>query len=161
MAEKDNGVFIREISLRYKKKRVPKKAYYCIGKSASNPEKVAKIFYKQMQQETVEKFIVIHLNSQNEIESFQTVSIGTVDQTMVYKKEVFKAAVIANCNAIICLHNHPSGNCKPSTRDKEINEELKAAGKLLSIKVLDHVIIGKGSYYSLTHTKKYDLYGMG
>lgn len=147
-------MFIRELHIKYRNRRVPKKAYYCIGGQATSAVNVVNIFYKEMQQETVEKFLVIHLNNQNIIESFQTVSIGTLNSASVAIRDVFKAALIANCAAIICLHNHPSGNCNPSREDKEITEQINDAGKLLRIKVLDHIIIGEGSYYSITNNHR-------
>ncbi len=156
--KKENGIFIREVSVRYKRKRVSKKTHSFIGKHTSNADRVVKMLYRDMRQETVEKFLVIHLNSENIIESFQTVSIGTLNQATVYKREVFKAAVVANCASIICVHNHPSGKCMPSLEDRKITEELKAAGSLLGIKVLDHIIIGDGEYYSFSAKRNEHVY---
>ncbi len=158
-AKEDRSVYIRELSVRYRKKRVSKKAYYCIGKDASSPEKVLSIFHKEMQQETVEKLLTIHLNSQNIIESFQLIAIGTLCSASVCCRDVFKAAVIANSAAIICVHNHPSRNCKPSREDKELTEDLKAAGRLLNIRFLDHIIIGKDEHYSLVYNRSVYLRG--
>jgi len=158
VVKKENGIFIREVSVRYKRKRVSKKTHSFIGENTSSPDRVVKIFYRDMQKETVEKFLVIHLNNQNIIESFQAVSIGTLNSASVCNRDVFKAAVVANSAAIICIHNHPSGNCMPSPEDRKITEELKAAGRLLGIKVLDHIIIGKGSYYSFNAEYKSHVY---
>ncbi len=153
--KKDNGVFIREASVRYRNRRVPKKAYHCIGQAASGPDKVASLF-GGIQKETVEKCFILHLNTQNIIESFQLVSIGMIDKAYLSPRDVFQGALLANAHKIICIHNHPTGNVTPSKEDKEMTESLKDAGELINIKLLDHVIIGKNRCYSFTQDGYFD-----
>jgi DNA repair protein RadC len=72
-----------------------------------------------------------------------------VNATIVHPREVFKAAMLNNAAAIICIHNHPSGDPEPSRVDIETTHRLVDAGNILGIDVLDHIIIGDGKYISL------------
>ena len=74
--------------------------------------------------------------------------IGTINQSLVHPREVFKEAYLLSASSIICVHNHPSGNVNPSNNDIVITKQLKEVGLLLGINVLDHIIIGKDKYYS-------------
>lgn len=93
-----------------------------------------------------EKFVVCFLNPRNEIIGVHEVSHGTLSTSLVHPREVFKAAVLANAYAIICAHNHPSGNTTPSPEDVAVTKELIAAGKLLHINIVDHIIIAQNSW---------------
>lgn len=96
-----------------------------------------------------ECFWVLHLNSVNQIIEKELVSIGTVNSSIVHPREVFKKAILNSATGIITVHNHPGGQTEPSKDDKVIWETLKEAGKILGIKVLDHLIItSSGRYYS-------------
>lgn len=97
-----------------------------------------------------EYFVVIMLNRKNEMIGINTVSIGSLTGSVVSPREVFKPAILANASGIICGHNHPSGDPRPSDEDRTITKRLAKAGALLDIRVLDHVIVGDGStaYYS-------------
>jgi DNA repair protein RadC len=96
-----------------------------------------------------EHFLTLFLNTKNGIIGVNTTSIGTLNSSLVYPREVFKPAIIANSAAIILVHCHPSGNPDPSNEDLEITRRLVEAGKLLGIEVLDHVIVGDGCWVSL------------
>lgn len=101
-----------------------------------------------------EKFVVLHLNSQHQIIGYQIVSHGTLSASLVHPREVFKAAIINNSYAIIAAHNHPSGSkLIPSNEDRDTTIQLIAAGKLLGINLLDHLILdpGEGSYSFREH----------
>jgi len=80
------------------------------------------------------------------------VSEGSLNQSIVHPREVFAPAVRESAAAVIFVHNHPSGDPSPSREDREITRRLKEAGELLGIRVLDHVIVGDGSYYSFTES---------
>lgn len=95
-----------------------------------------------------EHFMILHLNTRNRIIKDEIVSIGTLNSFLIHPREVFKSAIKESANAIILVHNHPSGDIEPSEEDNKITEILFKAGDLLSIKVLDHVIIGHEKYYS-------------
>src|SRR2546425_2623108 len=96
-----------------------------------------------------EHFVVLLLNQKNRVIGLHTVSVGSLTASVVHPRETFKAAILANAAAIICGHNHPSGDCQPSKEDRAITARLVEGGKLLGISVLDHVIIGgEGRYFS-------------
>jgi DNA repair protein RadC len=95
-----------------------------------------------------EVFIIFFLNSKNFIIDHEIHSIGDVDASAVYPRQVFRSALAQNCTSVIFAHNHPSGDCEPSRGDDNITRQLVFAGEMLGIDVLDHVIVGKNSYYS-------------
>jgi proteasome lid subunit RPN8/RPN11 len=82
-----------------------------------------------------------------------TVSVGSLDSSIVHPREVFKEAISASAASVIFVHNHPSGDPGPSPDDIELTRRLVEAGKLLGIVVLDHVIVGDGAYLSLKGSK--------
>ena len=95
-----------------------------------------------------EHFVVLLLNQKNRVLGLHTVSVGSLTSSVVHPRETFKAAILANAAAIICGHNHPSGDCQPSKEDRAITTRLVEAGKLLGISVLDHIVVGDGRYFS-------------
>lgn len=99
--------------------------------------------------ETKEHFIALHLDSKNRILCLEQVSTGSLNASIVHPREVFKGVLLSSAAAVILLHNHPSGDPTPSREDLELTGRLKEAGELLGVRVLDHVIIGNGSYVSL------------
>ena len=103
----------------------------------------------EMHEMAEENFIILCLNTKNKIVGIHTVSIGSLNASIVHPREVFKVALLNNANGIICLHNHPSGDPEPSREDIEITHRLVNAGNILGINVLDHVIIGEQRYVSL------------
>ena len=95
-----------------------------------------------------EYFYAILLDSKNVIIAKELISIGDLSSTVVNPREVFKPAIKKSAKSIILVHNHPSGNPKPSTEDFLITDRLVEAGDILDIEVLDHVVIGNSSYFS-------------
>lgn len=96
-----------------------------------------------------EHFRVLLLNTRHQVIRVATVSIGGLSSAQVHPREVFKEAIRYGAAAIILVHNHPSGDPTPSDNDKQITNQLSAAGTLIGIPVLDHIIIGDGHYTSL------------
>ena len=96
-----------------------------------------------------EEFHVLLLNTQHEVLRRLAVTRGTLDSSLVHPREVFAAAVTERAAALILVHNHPSGDPAPSADDRAVTRQLTAAGEVLGIPVLDHVIIGDGRYVSL------------
>lgn len=109
---------------------------------------VVDIIMPQMRDLKTEVFKVIYLNSNNKIIDIADAAVGTVNQAGPIVREIIHAALQKFAAAIICVHNHPSANIAPSPEDKKITGELSAAAKLLGIRMLDHIIIGDGSYFS-------------
>jgi DNA repair protein RadC len=97
-----------------------------------------------------EHFVVLLLDRKNAPIGINTVSIGSLTASVVHMRETFKAAILANAAAILCGHNHPSGDPEPSREDRALTKRLVDAGKLLGMAVVDHVIVGDGTtaYFS-------------
>lgn len=95
-----------------------------------------------------EHFNIIMLNTKNEIISYENISIGNLNSSIVHPREVFINAIKKSSASIILVHNHPSGNPNPSKEDDLITKRLVDAGKLIGIEVLDHLVVGDGKYYS-------------
>lgn len=95
-----------------------------------------------------EVFAVVFLNRSNKINHFEVMSKGGLSHTIVDPRLIFKKAVEVDCTSLILCHNHPSGSLRPSRADEELTAKLKEAGKLLDIKVVDHLIVSDEGYYS-------------
>lgn len=106
------------------------------------PDKVADYMRARCMGERVEQFWVVLLNTRRRVIRCEDVSKGTQDTILVHPREVFRSAIVHNASAIILVHNHPSGDPAPSQADIKITKELVAAGKLLKIEVLDHIVMG-------------------
>ncbi len=109
---------------------------------------IAKIFIPEMSSLKKEHFKGIYLNSRKRIIKEETIFIGSLNESVIHPREIFQIALDENAAALILLHNHPSGDPKPSNFDIKITKELVKAGKLLGIKILDHIILGDNSYLS-------------
>lgn len=95
-----------------------------------------------------EHFLCTTLSGANEILNIRVVSIGLVDRSPVHPREVFADALTDRASAIIVAHNHPSGGLEPSSTDLEITAQLKAAGDIVGVSLLDHIIFNRTSYFS-------------
>ena len=96
-----------------------------------------------------EHFIVFYLDSRNQEIHKEIVSVGTLNESLVHPREVFESAIKNNAASIIIAHNHPSGDLEPSQADIEITKKLIHAGKILDIKIVDHIIVTLNGYNSL------------
>jgi DNA repair protein RadC len=130
------GRRFREVEIRGSKQKI------------ANAKDIFDILMPQMRDLKTEVFKVAYLNSNNRIIEISDAATGTVNQAMPIVREIIHAALQKFAAAIICVHNHPSANIAPSPEDKKFSQELSAAGKLMGIKVLDHIIIGDGNYFS-------------
>ena len=99
-----------------------------------------------------EAFLVLLLNQKNRITGVHVVSIGSLAASLVHPRETFRAAVIGGAAAVVVLHNHPSGDPTPSREDREITARLKLVGETLGVPLVDHVVIGDGSYRSFAES---------
>jgi DNA repair protein radc len=95
-----------------------------------------------------EHFFVVYLDNAKKIINDKLLFIGTINHSVVHPREIFKEAYMLSASAIICVHNHPSGNVFPSKEDINITNSIDKIGSLLGIKLVDHIIIGKTQYYS-------------
>lgn len=126
--------------------RLQKKGYKPKIKTA---EDVFNYYVDELQDKKKEHFYVLFLDTKNRIIDEELISVGTLNASLVHPREVFNPAIKASANAIILVHNHPSGDCIPSKEDEEITKKLFDAGDILGINVLDHVVIGKDGYHSI------------
>lgn len=99
-----------------------------------------------------EKFMVIYLNGQNQIIDIESLFSGTLTNSAVYSREVIKSILAKDAAAVIFVHNHPSGNTKPSKDDKNITDRLKKACNTIDVAVHDHLIIAGNSYTSFAES---------
>lgn len=114
-----------------------------------SPGDVADYLMEDLKYLKQEHFIALLLDTKNQIVAKETISIGTLNSSLVHPREVFKPAIKKSVSAIIIVHNHPSGDPTPSREDIEVTKRLAKAGEILGIDVLDHVIIGDSKYTSL------------
>lgn len=122
-------------------------------KKVSSPEAATPLIQSYLEGADRENFIVLLLDTKNQLIGINTVTTGTLNSSIVHPREVFKPAVLANAAAVILAHNHPSGNPNPSPEDIAITNRLVEAGKILGIEVLDHVIVGEIHAYSFKGSK--------
>ncbi len=114
----------------------------------TSPDKIFEFFKSEIGHEKVEKFIIVLLNTKNEIIKWEIISVGSLNASIVHPREVFNKAIKKNAAAIIAVHNHPSGHVSPSQEDMNVTMRLKEAGKIVGINLIDHIIIGRERYYS-------------
>ena len=114
----------------------------------SSPAQVFEFFHHELRDLRKELFLVLLLDGKNRIVRRVQISEGSLNQSIVHPREVFAPAVRESAAAVIFIHNHPSGDPAPSREDREITRRLKEAGDILGVTVLDHIIIGDGTYYS-------------
>ena len=116
----------------------------------NSPETVVKLAkgFLRMHEQTEEYMYMLCLNTKLKLNGIFEISHGNVNSSIVGAREVFQKALLGNAVSIILIHNHPSGDCKPSREDIKVTERLKEAGNIIGIDVLDHIIIGN-SYCSL------------
>lgn len=114
-----------------------------------SPSDVAQLLMAEMAHLDQENFRVLYLDTRNRLLGSETVYVGTLNASHIRVAEIFRDAVKRNCAAVIVAHNHPSGDPSPSPEDVEVTRQLIAAGKLLSIELLDHLVIGQQRFVSL------------
>ena len=114
-----------------------------------SPEDAACLLMDEMKHLDREHFKVILLDSKNSVISIETVSIGTVNASIVHPREVLKPALMKSATSLILVHNHPTGQTSPSREDILLTRRFEKCGRILGIEIVDHIIIGDGSYESL------------
>jgi DNA repair protein RadC len=110
---------------------------------------VLKVVQQRLKDKKKEYFLLLLLDTRNQLIRPVEISIGSLNATVVHPREVFKEAIASFAASVICVHNHPSGNPEPSDDDLNLTKRLVQAGNLLGIEVLDHIIIGSQGHYSL------------
>lgn len=118
-------------------------------KQIRSAEDAAEYVMDRMRHLKKEHFFILHLDTKHRLIGEEVVSVGSLDASIVHPREIFKSAVKRSASAVLCLHNHPSGDPSPSPEDKAVTARLCEAGRLLGIDVLDHIVVGDGRYVSL------------
>jgi DNA repair protein RadC len=140
---------LRELTIRYAVKRDHDGRSVLIDQLVTTPRDVAPALMHLLQHEPTEVFALLCLSTKHRVIAYHEVSRGTLDATLVHPREVFKAAILANAAGVVVAHVHPSGDPTPSQDDIALTRRLAAAGTLLGIEVLDHIVVGDGRYVSL------------
>lgn len=125
--------------------RLRTEAHYTVR----SPEDGANFVMEEMRVLKQEHFIALFLNTKNQVLHKTTIFIGSLNSSIVHPREVFKEAVRRSAAAIICFHNHPSGDPSPSREDIEVTKRLVSCGRILGVDVLDHIVIGDRKFVSL------------
>ena len=134
-------MYVRELTVRrYRGKNPP---------VIRGPDDVVRLLGKKFRKESREHFLVIILNARHEAVGRETISVGSLNASIVHPREVFKPAILASAASIVLVHNHPSGDPEPSDEDLSITKRMVQVGDLLGIGVLDHVIVAERGEVSL------------
>lgn len=141
-------MYIHELVVSYRPR-------FAVGQTTNalvtTPQDAARVFISIIGDEPVEVFGMFCLTTKRRLIAYREVSRGGIDWTAVNPREVFQAALLSHASAIVVGHNHPSGDPTPSPEDHQITHRLSAAGALIGVAVLDHVIVGhEGRYFSFT-----------
>lgn len=105
--------------------------------------------FEKLENESEEKMILICLNTKNQIVNYCEIASGGTNYCMIDPKTIFKSALLSNASKIILVHNHPSGDIKPSQEDLKLTERIKQVCELVEIQLLDHIIIGDEDFKSI------------
>ena len=128
-----------------------------IGKDViRDPESVVAYLMSSMRDKKKEVFKILFLNKANRILDEKDMFEGTVDEASIHPREVVKAALDLHATALVLVHNHPSGRREPSREDIEITKKLKAACEAVSVRILDHIIVGDNQIYSFREQQLLD-----
>ena len=128
---------VRELVVSYKPLRVS----LPVSGTVTTPREAAQLAAAVLADSDVERVIALHLNTKHRLIGVHTVSVGTLDSSLVHPREVFKAACLSNAAGLILAHNHPSGDPTPSRDDRSLAERLREAGELLGVGLLDFLIV--------------------
>ena len=113
------------------------------------PEDLAHVLGPQLASQKQEVFLAVLLTTKNSILSTERIAIGSLNSAVVHAREVFARAIELSAASVVLVHNHPSGDPEPSPEDVRVTERMAEAGQIIGIKLLDHVVIGDGSFVSM------------
>lgn len=113
------------------------------------PEDAAGLLTEELRYLQKEHFVCLFLNTKNHLIGMETLSMGSLNASIVHPREVFRAAIKRGSASIICAHNHPSGDPTPSPEDVQLTHRLAEAGEIVGIELLDHIVIGDKAFVSL------------
>ncbi len=128
---------VRELVVSYR----PFRCQLPVEGTVTGPRDAAKLAGAILAGADVERVLALHFNTKHKLIGIHTVSVGTLDASLVHPRDVFKAAYLSNASALILAHNHPSGDPTPSGEDRALSDRLRQAGELLGVTLLDFVIV--------------------
>lgn len=114
-----------------------------------SPGDAAELLMEDLRYLDKEHFVCLYLNTKNHVIGRETISVGSLNATVVHPREVFRSAIQRSSASILCAHNHPSGDPTPSHEDTELTQRLLEAGEIIGIDLLDHLVIGDGVFVSM------------
>ena len=120
----------------------PKAFYQVLG-----PRDVARLLRELIGDADRENFVAVYLDTRHRVSHVQTVSVGHLSASLVHPREVFKGALLANAQALVVGHNHPSGDVTPSIEDRKVFDRLAEVGRLMGIELLDSVVVGPSKQF--------------
>lgn len=135
---------VKEIFGAYLAERMKKKD------SLTSPQAVVDFARVKLAGHPQEIFMVVYLNTQNEVIDYEVIHEGTVDRAVVYPRRIVESALAHHAAGLLCVHNHPSGHYEPSAEDIRITHTIIEATRTMDIRVLDHIIVSKDGYFSFT-----------
>lgn len=140
--------YIREVNLRYFPTRTERFRI-------NDPEDAAKFVRSILTDNVREHFVVLFLDTKHVVTSYSITGIGTADACLVHPREVFQRALLVGSSAIVIAHNHPSGDLTPSNEDWSMTKALADAGKIIGIRILDHIIVSDDSHMSMQRERPF------
>ncbi|MCP3997606.1 MAG: hypothetical protein GY722_21485 [bacterium] len=139
-------MLVREITISYQKVGE-------IEEQINAPSSAATAVRRFVGDDPREHFLALFIDTRNNLMDIETISIGTIDQSLVHPREVFRSAIHRSASSIAVAHQHPSGNAQPSAPDIAVTQRLIAAGRVLGIEVLDHVVVADSDFVSIRQTR--------
>jgi DNA repair protein RadC len=124
-------------------------------KKIESPYDVYQLMHASLSHLEQEHFMCLYLNTKSELIKKETIFVGTINQTLIHPREIFRTAIKISCSSVIFIHNHPSGDSSPSSADLISTKNLIDASKAVGIHVVDHIIIGKNEFFSIMENKKH------
>ena len=119
----------------------------------NQPNKLIKWLNREIGGSQQEQFMVVYLNIKNIIISYRILFKGTIDSSIIHPREIFKEALLLSSSRILLVHNHPSGDVTPSEADIQSTLKIIDAGKLMGVKVIDHIIVSSNRYFSFANAE--------
>jgi DNA repair protein RadC len=138
--------YVRELEIKYKGRSKKIKA------TLSTPQAVYELMRKYMKDSPKEMLWALYLDTKNKLIGYNNISVGTVSESIGHPREIFQGAFLTNASGIILCHNHPSNDLSISADDRHITKRIIECGKILGIKLIDHVIVSSNNYISIRET---------
>jgi len=117
-------------------------------KKVQGPDDLALNLCAQMGTLEQEELWVVLLNTRNEVLKYEIVQEGTLDHAVVYPRRIIEGALSQHASGLILVHNHPSGHCRPSNEDLSLTRNIVEAVRMIDIRILDHIVVGREGYFS-------------